>query len=136
MRSLVRDGREELTTAVSERGEGLNRSTCLVVGSAVLLMCVGAVPAAAHDPANYPYAWSYTILDRVFFIKNPAGWPGGPWNTRFQDAMAEWNGVSGASLSSSLAGNADPSDDACGPRDLITYGSVDGPGHFIAVTVW
>jgi|tagenome__1003787_1003787.scaffolds.fasta_scaffold20954095_4 hypothetical protein len=113
----------------------MRRVACLFFAG-LLLMVVGAVPASAHSPSDYPYAWSYTILNRVFYIKNPAGWPGTTWNNRFQDAMAHWNNVTGVGLNFSLAGNAQSGDDACGPRDLVTYGAVDGQGTFVAVTVW
>jgi hypothetical protein len=92
--------------------------------------------ANAHFPPNYPFAWTYTILSRVFYKANPTSWPGGNWNDRVEDAMAHWNSVSGVPLTFSLAGNAQPFDEECGARNLVRYGGVDGPGGFYGVTAW
>lgn len=101
-----------------------------------LVLVTGSPTAGAHQPADYPFAWTYTITNRVFFQGNPNIWPGAAWDARAEDAMGRWNAVSGVPLTFSLGGNADPEDVACGDRDLMEYGDVDGPGGFIGVTIW
>lgn len=102
-----------------------------------LLLSLGLItlftaPASAHAPSNYPYAWTYSITSRAFYYKT--SYPTGAWRNRFADAMVKWNGVTGASLTFSVGGAAQPSDGTCGPRDIISNHSIDGPGKNLALT--
>jgi ABC-type sugar transport system substrate-binding protein len=84
---------------------------------------ISLTPAPAHQPADYPFAWTYSITSRVFYYQS---YPTGNWRDRLNDAMQRWNNVSGSNITFSTGGQAQDTDEACGVRDLVTKAPLAG----------